>query len=85
MFYFDIQYSFVYLGMSKRIIYGSGILHLESGLPPEVNITAIHIDNFAKMCTIVKEKGLNVKTFTISMEQAQRIGFINIDALEPYV
>jgi hypothetical protein len=71
--------------MGKRIIYGSGILHFESGLPPEVNITAIHIDNLAKMCTIVKEKGLDVKAFTISMEQAQRIGFINIDALEPYV
>jgi hypothetical protein len=53
--------------------------------PANCNITSINIDNFNKTCTVTREKGLDVKTFTISMEQAQEIGFINIEALELYL
>jgi hypothetical protein len=69
----------------NRIVYGVGFLHLETMQPANCNITSINIDNFNKTCSITREKGLDVKTFTISMEQAREIGFINIDALELYL
>jgi hypothetical protein len=72
--------------MSKnRIVYGVGFLHLETMKPATCNITMIHIDNFQHTCFVTREKGSDVKTFTLTMERAQEIGFINIDALEPYL
>jgi hypothetical protein len=77
---------YVALRMSKnKIVYGVGFLHLETMQPATHNITSINIDNFLKTCSITIEKGKGAHTFVLTMETAQKIGFINIDAIEPYI
>ena len=47
------------------------------------HVTSIRID-FSEMVHVVIEKGTDVQQHTFSMEHAQEIGFININALLKY-
>ncbi len=47
-------------------------------------VTSMHIDNFTSKITVNIEKGINVNTITISMQDAIIMGFIDFDALKKY-
>lgn len=48
---------------------------------PTIFITAIHVDNFAQTITVVSEMGTNTHSFFLTMEECQRRGFINFEAV----
>jgi hypothetical protein len=58
----------------------------QSGIPDEHThrIDGIYIDDFSSMCRFSVWTGLDHTTYHITMEHAQEIGFINIDALKSY-
>lgn len=48
------------------------------------SVSSIHVDSFASTVKVVVEKGLTVQQFEMTMEQAQLIGFINVNSLLEY-
>lgn len=71
--------------MDKVIHYGIGMVDIKSMKPVTHKITSINIDNISAQIKVVYEKGSEVNQFKISMEQAQEIGFINLNAIEKYI
>ena len=69
--------------MKKVISFGSKLL-TGDGRDVTHMVTSINVDSWNHMVTVVIEKGLTVDTVEITMEQAQDIGFINLNALEKY-
>lgn len=67
------------------IIWGVGLLDIETMETPTHHVTSISIDNQSNMVTVAIEKGLVVTQIQITMEQAASIGFINVKALDRYL
>jgi hypothetical protein len=67
----------------KTIVYGNAFMDVKSGKNADIHVTGIHVDNFNHTITVIREIGLNVESFDITMEAAIAIGFINLDVLEP--
>lgn len=66
------------------IVYGRSFLNFKEDTKPTHNINTILIDNFGHMVTIIIQKGLKVETVEMTMENAEKIGFINPSALKEY-
>ena len=66
------------------IAWGVGLFDIKSGKDITHNVTGIYVDSYNSICTVIIQKGTDVDTIKISMEYAQEIGFININALKPY-
>lgn len=69
--------------MNKVVSFGSKLLSGD-GRDVTHRVTSINVDNWSHMVTVVIERGLTVETVEMSMEKAQAIGFINLNALEKY-
>jgi hypothetical protein len=56
--------------------------------PPDDNVThtvtAINVDNFKNTVHVNIQKGTKVDSYEITMEHAQEIGFMNMQALDRY-
>lgn len=48
------------------------------------SVQSIYIDNFDEVITVIIQKGNQVDSVNITMQHAQEIGFINLDALKNY-
>jgi len=68
---------------TKIIIYGIGDYD-KNGKEVDVNITSINVDNFNRTISVTREIGCDVKTFELTIEFAQKIGFINIDTISKF-
>lgn len=71
------------VSVSSSIIYGNPALPVEDQ-KNTTNINSINIDNFMQTVSVTTQKGLRVQVVNMSMENAQDIGFINVDALKNY-
>ena len=61
-----------------------GGYRLSDGRKPTHSLQAIHVDNFNGGIELVIQKGNECYTVNLSIEHAQSIGFINLDALKDY-
>jgi NADH/NAD ratio-sensing transcriptional regulator Rex len=66
------------------VVWGVSLFDVDTLKDATHNVTSIHIDRFSNMAKVVIEKGTKVEVLNISMDEAQRIGFININALTGY-
>lgn len=69
----------------RQIIYSPKCLYQVPGEPPTYTIPSINIDNNRELVNFTIARGMSIKTFTISMQKAQEIGFINMQALEQFI
>lgn len=69
----------------ETIIFGAGLFDIDTLKDIDVRITGIHVDVMNNMVTVIRERGMDVKRITLSMEHAEEIGFINVKALKDYV
>jgi len=69
------------MNKKDKIVYGHPARTMDEQ-KKTINISEIRIDNFTHYIHIVTQKGSKVESFDITMECAQTIGFINIDALK---
>ena len=70
--------------MNNTIInYGVGFLDVNQNQVTH-KVTSIHFDNFKHTVKVVIEKGIEISQPEMTMEYAQEIGFINIQALKSY-
>ena len=71
-------------GKEKVIGWGIGFLDIKSGKNITHHVTGMHVSNHNSMVTVIIEKGQKVEQIKFSMEHAQEIGFINMNALKDY-
>lgn len=67
--------------MDDILVYRAGFLDLKTMKSPTRIVTSINIDNHFGIVYVSVVKGLSVDSFKMTMEHAQDIGFINIQAL----
>jgi len=67
--------------MENVLIYKAGFLDLKTMKSPTRIVASINIDNHSGMVRVSIEKGISVDSFSMTMERAQDMGFINIQAL----
>ena len=67
------------------INYGVGSVQLNTGKNVTHKVTRIHADLMNDMIKIIYEHGLYVDRNDMSMENAQEIGLINLNALKPFL
>lgn len=66
------------------VVWGVAFFDVKENKDVTHNVTNIHIDSISSIVQITIEKGIKVDVVKISIEQAQKIGFINIKSLEMY-
>ncbi len=76
-------------GKDKEVLIGYGVssVKINSDLTPlkvTHRATSVNVDNLNRTISIVIEKGIEVNAVELTMEEAQRIGFVNFNALKAY-
>ena len=66
------------------IVWGTTFLNQETMENATHHVTGIYVDSHSSIVTVNIEKGTSVDQIKISMEAAQEIGFINIQALSKF-
>jgi hypothetical protein len=66
------------------IIFGVGFFCVKENKEATHNVTNIFVNNSNHIVTVIIEKGHKVESLAISIEEAQRIGFIDVKKLEGY-
>ncbi len=69
---------------NKTILYGDVAFDVKTGKDVDINVTGLYIDNFNQSIRVTIQTGLEVKLINMSMEEAQYIGLININAIKDY-
>jgi hypothetical protein len=70
----------------KHLYYSPSSLFQIPGEEPKYIISSIDIDNvWGRIHVKVIQDFSKVKTFTLTIQTAQEIGFINMQALEPFM
>lgn len=70
--------------MDKIINYGISLVNEENKDVTHF-ITSIHINSVSHIATFIIENGINVQQLKISMDEAQKLGIINIQKLIPFI
>ena len=69
---------------NKHIIFGLGRAD-GYGTMADVNVTSINIDSHFHIATFITEQGANIKSIKMSVENAQKVGIINLKPLLEYL
>lgn len=68
------------MSKEKNIMWGHGIAN-----KPSIRVTGICVSSLTGMVTVEVQSGRTVEVTSITMEKAQEIGFINLQALAKVV
>lgn len=66
------------------ISWGNSFFDLEKRKTVTHKVTDILVNSMSSMVTVIIDDGITVSSVKFSMEHAQEIGFINIEALQNY-
>jgi hypothetical protein len=68
------------------IVFGIGGYSIKDGKYVTHNVTSVKIDvvHNSQFVTVVIESGIEVNEVSLTMESAQEIGFINVNALKRF-
>jgi hypothetical protein len=66
------------------IMFGVGFFCIKENKEVTHNVTNIFVDNSTHKVTVIIEKGHKIESLSISIEEAERIGFIDVKKLEKY-
>ena len=69
---------------SVNIVWGNTLLDLKTGKEITHRVTSMYVDTFLSVVEINIQKGVEMNTIRITMEEAEAIGFINVKALGNY-
>ena len=69
----------------KVVVIGTAIIEIETLKEVDIHITSINVDVYLGRVGIIYETGTSVNKIFLSIEEAERIGFINRYAILKYL